>query len=117
MIEDRIIEFLEENTEIHCYAELPDDESIKEFIVVRKTGGYRENYLDFASITIFAYSESKYKAALLDRNVMFCMQKFAKEDFITMVDQNNSYDDSDFSNKTYRYRSEYDIAYIDKMEG
>lgn len=111
MIEDIVINYLQQNTGIPCYGEIPETQP-DEFIVVERNSGYRRDYIDHATLFVFSYSRnSKVRACEIDREVLYAMEKLIERSDICRVDQENSFDDTDTSRKDYRYRAEYALVF------
>lgn len=110
MIEKRIIDYLFDTLKISVYAEVPAGNHGK-FLVVEKTGSYRENLLDEATIVIQSYDESLFKAATLNTQVKAAMFEMVHEHNISGVRLNSDYNNTDTTTKRYRYQAVFVVTY------
>lgn len=110
MIEKRIIDYLAEAMNLPVYAEIPVQNS-GEFFVVEKTGSYRENLLDSATMVVQSYADSKYRAAQLNDQMKEAMYEMVFQENISDVRLNSDYDFTDTATKRYRYQAVFVVTY------
>jgi len=115
MIETTIRDYLirELNTE-NVYLEIPKpmpDECVVFTIVDRS----RDNHIDAVTAECMSYAESKVKAAELDEKVRRAMYEFINEQNISSVKLGGGNDAQDTTLKRYRYRSYFNIVYMEDM--
>ena len=113
MIEARIIDYLEKALGISAYAEVPEDNTGGEFLVVEKTGSARSNYLDEATIAVQSYADSLADAAFLNQRVKAAMLNLWTLDDISAVRLNSDYNFTDTTTRRYRYQGVYVVTYYE----
>ena len=114
MIEKTILNYLERNTGIPCYMEIPK-EMPERFIVVEKTGSTRKNWIDSATIAVQSYDISMFKAAGVNQKVKSSMLAMADtEASIVSVSLNSDYNFTDTSTKRYRYQAVFGVTYYEE---
>ena len=82
------------------------------FTIVDRSRG---NHIDAVTAEIMSYAESKVKAAELDEKVRRAMYAFENEYNISSVKLGGGNDAQDTSLKKYRYRSYFNIVYMEDM--
>lgn len=115
MIETTIREYLvrELNTD-NVYLETPKPMP-GECIVFTIVDRSRENLVDAVTVEIMSYAESKFKAAELDDKVRKAMYEFMNEYNISSSKLGGGNDAQDTSLKRYRYRSYFNVVYMEDM--
>lgn len=83
----------------------------KQFILIQKTGGSRENFLNSSTIAIQSYAESMFEAAKLNEKIKNLMYDLITVDEVSSVDLNSDYNFTDTETKQYRYQAIFDIHY------
>lgn len=110
MIEKRVIDYLVSSLNIPVYAEVPATGDGR-YLVVEKTGAFRENLLDEADIAVQSYADSLYDAAALNEDVKAAMLEMNHEPNISDVRLNSDYNFTDTSTKRYRYQAIFIVTY------
>lgn len=108
MIEVILLNFLKKNMSVPVDIKERTD---KEFIVIEKTGGGKENHIYEATFAIQSYSTTLYGAAELNETLKNIMDKFAEEDEICSCSLNSDYNFTDFETKRYRYQAVFNIVH------
>lgn len=111
MIEEIIIKYLEKQLDITVVTEKPEDEP-QSYLLIEKTGSYRSNMIDTATIAIQSYAGSMYEAASLNELVKKVMESVTELPEISKAELNSDYNYTDKTKKRYRYQAVYDITYF-----
>lgn len=83
----------------------------KRFILIQKTSGSRENFLNSSTIAIQSYAESMFEAAKLNEKIKNLMYDLITVDEVSSVNLNSDYNFTDTETKQYRYQAIFDIHY------
>ncbi|MGX7088112.1 hypothetical protein [Gemella morbillorum] len=83
----------------------------KRFILIQKTSGSRENFLNSSTIAIQSYAESVFESAKLNEKIKNLMYDLITVDEVSSVDLNSDYNFTDTETKQYRYQAIFDIHY------
>ena len=83
----------------------------KRFILIQKTSGSRENFLNSSTIAIQSYAESMFETAKLNEKIKNLMYDLITIDEVSSVDLNSDYNFTDTETKQYRYQAIFDIHY------
>lgn len=83
----------------------------KRYILLEKTSGKRNNYLNSSTIAIQSYAESLLEAAKLNEKIKNIMFDLIEVDEVSKVDLNSDYNFTDSETKQYRYQAVFDITY------
>lgn len=83
----------------------------KRYILLEKTSGSRENYLNTSTIAIQSYAESLYEAARLNEKIKNLMYDLTTVAEVSKVSLNSDYNYTDTETKRYRYQAVFDIYY------
>lgn len=111
MIELTVYNFLKTNLSTPVFMEIPKDYP-SQFVVIEKTSGAQVNHINSSTIAIKSYSDSLYKAAVLNDEVVEAMlNELITESDIASVKLNSSYNFTDTSTKQYRYQAVFDIVH------
>lgn len=114
MIETIVKEFLESKLSVPVLTEKPKNPASR-YVVIEKTGGARENFIDSSILTIQSYGPSLYEAARLNDEVKKWMLD-GLEGLITVsdvsnVNLNSDYNFTDTSTKKNRYQALFDVTH------
>lgn len=110
IIEEFVIQYLNKVLDVSVSAEKPSNPPAR-YVLVEKTGSSRENHIDFATIVLQSYANSKANAAKLNEEVKAAMDNMIIEDDISASKLNTDYDYTDTTKKEYRYQAVYDVVY------
>lgn len=83
----------------------------KRYILLEKTSGKRNNYLNSSTIAIQSYAESLLEAAKLNEKIKNVMFDLIEVNEVSRVDLNSDYNFTDSETKQYRYQAIFDINY------
>ncbi|MGX7096425.1 MULTISPECIES: hypothetical protein [Gemella] len=83
----------------------------KRFILIQKTSGSRENFLNSSTVAIQSYAESMFESAKLNEKIKNLMYDLITVDEVSSVDLNSDYNFTDTETKQYRYQAIFDIHY------
>lgn len=83
----------------------------KRYVLLEKTSGKRNNYLNSSTIAIQSYAESLLEAAKLNEKIKNIMYDLVAVDEVSRVDLNSDYNFTDAETKQYRYQAVFDINY------
>lgn len=84
-----------------------------ECVVIQIIDRTRENLIDAVTASIYSYAESKYDSAVLDEKVRIAMRDFDGEEDISSCRISGGSDAPDTTLKKYRYRSNFNIVYME----
>lgn len=113
-IEERVIGFLTAQiSDVMAFTEIPPSRPDKCIVVTREDIGYSD-CLNEATIAVRSVALSKLDALDLDENVKRAMlDYFPTRSDIASVSVGGGDDSSDQMNKTYSYRTYYNVAFYD----
>lgn len=83
----------------------------KRYVLLEKTSGKRNNYLNSSTIAIQSYAESLLEAAKLNEKIKNVMFDLIEVNEVSRVDLNSDYNFTDAETKQYRYQAVFDINY------
>lgn len=109
MIETIICNYLSDKLKVPVLPEKPA-RPFKDMVFVERTGG-RGKFIRDTTIAIQSYSDSMYKAAKLNEDVIKAMQGIIELNDIISVDLNQNYNFTDTQTKEYRYQAVFDIKH------
>lgn len=81
----------------------------KRFILIQKTSGSRENFLNSSTIAIQSYAESMFESAKLNEKIKNLMYDLITVSEVSKVSLNSDYNHTDLETKEYRYQAVFDI--------
>ena len=81
----------------------------KKFILIQKTSGSRENFLNSSTVAIQSYAESMFEAAKLNEKIKNLMYDLITVSEVSKVKLNSDYNFTDTETKRYRYQAIFDI--------
>ena len=81
----------------------------EQFILIQKTGGSRENFLNSSTIAIQSYGASLFDAAKLNEKIKNRMYDLITVAEVSRVKLNSDYNFTDTETKRYRYQAIFDI--------
>lgn len=85
-----------------------------ECLVIQIVDRSFENLIDYVTAVIYSYADSKYDSACLDEKVRKAMRDFDAEEDISSCRISGGNDAPDTTLKKYRYRSYYNITYMEE---
>lgn len=112
MIEETVLAFLENATGIQTFAERPKNPPA-EYLLIERTGGGYENYINRATIAVQSYADSLYRAAQMNLRVEKAMRSIDELMNVSKCLLNSSYNWTDTESKKYRYQAVFDIIYME----
>ena len=110
MIEKIILDYLNEKLDVDVYLERPEKAPTR-YVLLEKTGGSRENYINSATVAIQSYAESMYEAASLNETVKKAMDEIIMLPSVLSSKLNSDYNFTDTARKEYRYQAVYDLVF------
>lgn len=110
MIEKIVLDYLNDKLSVPAFPETPEEKQ-ERFILLEKTGGGSENFINSATIAIQSYAESLYEAAALNEEVKKAMSYIVTLDSVSSSKLNSDYNYTDTKKKQYRYQAVYDLFY------
>ena len=110
MIEKIVRDYLNDTIDAPVYTE-ESGKMPKEYVLIEKTGGSRQNHISSSVITIQSYSVSRYMAADLSEKVKEAMEDIVTLDEISKCSLNSDYNYTDVTRKKERYQAVYDIVH------
>lgn len=110
MIEKIVLDYLKEVLEVPVHTDMPEHPENR-FVLIEKTGGSKENFINFATITLQSYAESRYRAAELNEQVKTAMDNIIILDSVGKSKLNADYNYPDTTKKKPRYQAVYELTY------
>lgn len=111
MIEKIILDYLNSALDVPCYMEKPES-APEEFVLIERTSGSSENYIQSATFAVQSYSTSLYGAAVLNEKAVNAMERLVNLNAISKSKKETDYNFTDTSKKGYRYQAVFDITYF-----
>src|SRR5690625_1082414 len=111
MIEVIALNHLEKQLSVPIFNEKPEKDIPERYVLIDKTGSGETNHLPNATIAFQSYAESKYQAALLNKQLKNADKKMVELDEIRGITLNSDYYFPDTTKKQYRYQAVYEIRY------
>jgi len=114
MIEEIVLTYLSEKLDVPCVMENIEE---TEYVLISKTGSGLSDHIKSATITIQSYSDSLYKAAVLNEAVKNVLLGDDSNNGIVEVKEvsnitlNSDYEYSDTTTKVYRYQAVFDLVH------
>ncbi len=108
MIEIIVINHLKKELNISVGTDLKE---VKEQVVITKTSSSTSNLITSAMIAIKSYSDTRYKASLLNEKVKEAMSKLIENENVSSCKLNTDYDFTDTTTKQFRYQAVFDICF------
>ena len=110
MIEKIVLDYLNNALSVPAYMEKP--EIVPErYVLIERTGGSIENYINKATITLQSYAESLHQAAELNEEVKKAMLEITVLPSVGSSELNTDYNFTDTTKKRYRYQAVFDLTY------
>ena len=117
MIEKIVLDYLNtklQQSGIKAYMEKPESPPSK-YVLVEKTGGGENDYIETAMIAVQSYADTLYEAASLNEMVKGFMREITVPNTcITKAVLNTDYNFTDPTKKQYRYQAVYDLYYLER---
>lgn len=110
MIEKIVLDYLNDTLEVKVCME-EEENMPQEYVLVEKTGSGKENHILDATIVVQSFSDTMYRAAMLNEKVKDAMENIVALDDITRCNLNTDYNYTDTSRKKYRYQAVFDITH------
>lgn len=110
MIEQIVIDYLEGVMDVPVFGMRPNDPPT-EYLVVEKTSGGETNHVCNATIAIQSYSDSMYKAGILNERVKIAMVGILERGSIGRMHLENDYSFTDLVRNQPRYQAVYDVRF------
>lgn len=83
----------------------------KQYILLEKTSGSMENFLNSSTVAIQCYGASLFEAAKLNEKIKELMYGLIAVSEVSKVSLNSDYNHTDLETKEYRYQAVFDIHY------
>lgn len=110
MIELITLDHLNRELSVPTFTEKPSD-APERYVLIDKIGSAKSNHLPSATIAFQSYAESKYQAALLNKELKEVVESMVELDEIRGLTLDNDYNFTDTTTKEYRYQAVFDIRY------
>lgn len=110
MIEKIVLDYLNEKLSVPAFTEKPDNEP-SSYVLIEKTGGGEENYIESATIALQSYAGSLFLSASLNEEVKDAMRGIVELDTIASAKLLRDYNFTDTTKKKYRYQAIYSLVY------
>ena len=102
--------------DIPCYAERPEKEPNRAYIVIEKTGSENENHLQDATVAVSSYAKTLYEAAALNEEVKREMLKITRLSEVSAARLNSDYNFTSTAAKAYRYQAVFVLTYYEEEQ-
>lgn len=115
MIEKIVRSYLKGKLGIDVYMEKPEGsfDDLIPFVTVEKAGGYGQNHIAHATISIRSYGKTLYKASELNEKVKKAMDGITGTANVSACSLNSDTNFTDTTTKQYRYQAVFNITYMD----
>lgn len=113
MIEATVIDYLS-TTDVPCFAERPEVEPARPYLVIEKTGSSLENHLASATIAIQSWAQTLYEAAALNEEVKAMMEFITDLPCISACRLSSDYNFTSTALKAYRYQAVFILTYYEE---
>ena len=113
MIEETVLDFLS-TMDAPCYAERPEVEPAKPYLVIEKTSSSLENHIASATIAIQSWAQSLYGAANLNEEVKAMMEGITDLPSVSACRLNSDYNYTSTALKAYRYQAVFTLTYYEE---
>ena len=113
IIEETVRNYLDSQLSCSVWLEIPEDlDEPTEYILVDKTGGNRENHINYATIAVQSHSKNALVDAIsLNEEVKAVMlDHFNELSEVCRVELNSDQNFTNTQTKTYRYQAVFDIT-------
>lgn len=110
VIEEIVLDYLNDVLSVPAYTEKPEAPP-ERYVIIEKTGGSRENFINSTTLALQSHAESLFLAAELNEEVKNAMDNIIALDQIGSSKYNTDYNFTDTSKKGYRYQAIYDLVY------
>lgn len=110
MIEKIVLEHLKIVLDVGVFMQRPENPP-KEYVIIEKTGGTKDNNINAATFAFQSYSSTLYKAAELNQRVKAAVESLTELDEIGRVSLNSDYNFTDTATKQYRYQAVFVITH------
>jgi len=112
IIEKIFLDYLNENLGFPAYTEKPT-KSVGKYVVIEKTNGGIENYVQNAVIAVQSYGDTLWDAAQLNMLVQTTVADMIELPEISHIKLNSDYNFTNTATKEYRYQAIFDIVFFD----
>lgn len=113
MIEKTVIDYLS-TTDVPCFAERPEVEPTRPYLVIEKTGSSLENHIASATIAIQSWAQTLYEAADLNEEVKAAMEGITDLPAVSACELNSDYNFTRTALKAYRYQAVFVLTYYEE---
>lgn len=113
MIETTVLNYLK-TMGAPCYAERPEKEPDKPYLVIEKTGSTLENHIASATIAIQSWAQTLYEAAGLNEEVKAMMEGIIDLPSISACRLSTDYNFTSTALKAYRYQAVFILTYYEE---
>lgn len=100
--------------DVPCYAERPETDPNRTYVVIEKTGSSETNYIRSATVAIQSYGLTLYEAALLNEKVKEVMRDIVMLPSVSSCDLNSDYNYTYTAMKAYRYQAVFVLTYYEE---
>lgn len=107
MIEKIVLEHLKKELRVPVSMEVPHGQ--KEYVVIEKVGGGKEEHISSAMMAIQSYGDSLLRASAINELVKKAMESLTDHGDVCRVELNSDYNYTDTEKKKYRYQAVFDI--------
>lgn len=110
MIEKIVLDYLGENMSVPVYMETPENPPSK-YVLIQKTAGSMENYIESATLAIQSIADSLLEAATINEEVKSYMLQLWEHRDVSRSSLNSNYNFTDTRTKQYRYQAVFDLVF------
>ena len=102
--------------DVPCYAERPEEDPDRMYLIVEKTGSATENHIQDATVAISSYAKTLYEAAALNEEVKRVMLQITRLSEVSAVRLNSDYNFTSTAAKCYRYQAVFVLTYYEEEQ-
>ena len=113
IIELAVKDYLTQKQTTPAFMEVPETPP-GTYIVVEKEGSSTENHVHTDSVTVLSHAPSLYEAMTLNQSLKPIMEGMVELPNVSRVELETDYQYTDPRNKTYRYKADYYITYMEE---
>lgn len=110
MIERTILQYLNDNLDVPCYMEEPDNGALP-YVVIERTGGGVDNLIQNATLAIQSYADTMEHAAELNQAMKAALFGAVSLPVICDIELDSDYNYTDTTKKKYRYQAVFSVYY------
>jgi hypothetical protein len=113
MVEKIVQDYLREALDVPVWMEEPSGDKPRRYVILEKTSGGEDEYIQSAVMAIQSNAESLYQAAVLNELVKNAMRDIIQLPEISKCKLSNDYNYTNTAKQQYRYQAVYDLVVLE----